>query len=201
MKISKGLLLESLTVEFEKKNRLSPMAFLPFIFTFIWVILLFLSPLLLPPGTVYLGNKGKVGIMDNTPYINSHISNSIIRGIYLSGDYMCHQHSDRSFFINENQMPYCSRCTGMYLGLSFGFLIGALYRVRVGLGLYLLMVLPLAIDGVMQLITPYQSTNLARIITGNLAGTFSSLIFAYVYYDSFQPKNESTQPSHRRECE
>ena len=191
MRISKEQLLESLTVEFQKKNKISIMAFLPFIFTFIWVILLFVSPLLLPPNTVYLGNEGKVGIMDNSPYINSHISNPFIRGIYISGDYMCHQHSDRSFFINGNQMPYCSRCTGMYLGLSFGFLIGALYRVRVGFSLYILVILPLALDGFMQLISPYESTNLMRIITGNLAGTFSSLIFAYVYYDTHPPTHES----------
>ncbi len=190
MKISREQLLESLTAEFHKKDKISPLAFLPFIFTFIWILLLFLSPLLLPPGTVYLGNEGKVGIMDNSGYINSHISNPFIRGIYLSGDYMCHQHSDRSFFINGNQMPYCARCTGMYLGLSFGFLVGALYRVRVGFSLYILMVIPLALDGMIQLLTPYQSTNLSRIITGNLAGTFSSLIFAYVYYDSLQLKQK-----------
>ena len=196
MKISRELLLESLTVEVEKKDKMGILAFLPFALTFIWILLLFISPLILPPNTVYLGNEGKVGIMDNSQYINAHISNPIIRGVYLSGDYMCHQHSNRSFFINGNQMPYCARCTGIFLGLSFGFLVGALYRVRVGFALYILLVIPLALDGMLQLITPYESTNLTRIITGNLAGTFSSLIFAYVYYDTKQPfhRRESSLP-------
>ncbi len=184
MRISKERLLKNLTLEVWKKDKLSFPSFIPFIFTFIWVLLLFLSPLLLPPNTIYLGNDGKVSVMDNTPYINRHISNPIIKGVYLSGDYICHQHAIRSFFINGNQMPYCSRCTGMFLGLSFGFLIAALFRIRIGFILYVLVVLPLALDGMLQLITPYESTNLTRIITGNLVGTFSSLIFVYVYYDS-----------------
>ncbi len=186
MNFSKEQLLENLTVDLLKKERLSFISFIPFILSFIWIFLLFISPLLLPSHTIYLGNNGKVGLMDNANYINKHISNPIIRAIYLSGDYMCHQHADRSFFINGNQMPYCARCTGIYLGLAFGFLIGALFRVRIGLLLYILTILPLALDGILQLITPYESTNLIRIITGNLVGTFSSLIFAYVYYDAHQ---------------
>ncbi len=183
MKITKEVLLETLTLELKNK-KFSLLSFIPFAFTFIWVLLLFLSPLLLPPSSVYLGNEGKVSIMDNSSYINSHIDNPIIRGVYISGDYMCHQHANRSFFINGNQMPYCSRCSGIFLGLSFGFLIAAIFRVRIGFTLYFLAIIPLAIDGVLQLITPYESSNLMRIISGNLVGTFTSLLFSYVYYDT-----------------
>ena len=183
MKITKELLLETLTLDLNKK-RLSVISFVPFILTFIWVMLLFISPLMLPPSTIYMGNNGKVSVMDNSPYINSHIKNPIIRGVYISGDYMCHQHANRSFFINGNQMPYCSRCTGIFLGLSFGFLVGALFRVRIGFSLYFLTLIPLGFDGLLQLLTPYESTNLMRIITGMLVGTFTSLLFSYVYYDT-----------------
>ena len=184
MRITKEQLLDSLTLDLKKKDKLSILSFLPFIFTFVWVLLLFISPILIPPNTVYMGNDGKVSIMDNTPYIKSHIRNPLARAVYISGDYMCHQHANRSFFINGNQMPYCSRCTGMFLGLAFGFLIGALYRVRIGFALYIVVVIPLAIDGFFQAITPYESTNLIRIITGTLVGTFSSLIFSYLYYET-----------------
>ncbi len=183
MNLTKEALLETLTLELKKK-KLTILSFIPFILTFIWVLLLFLSPLLLPSSSIYLGNEGKVSIMDNSQYINSHITNPIIRSVYISGDYMCHQHANRSFFINGNQMPYCSRCSGIFLGLSFGFLIGAIFRVRIGFTLYFLAIIPLAVDGFLQLITPYESSNLMRIISGNLVGTFTSLLFSYVYYDT-----------------
>ncbi len=184
MNLSKEQLLETFTCELTKKNKLRVLSFVPFAIAFLWVLLLFISPLTQPPGTIYLGNDGKVSIMDNSDYINSHIENPVARAVYLSGDFMCHQHADRSFFINGNQMPYCARCTGIFLGLAFGALIGTIYRTRIGFGLYLLTIVPLGIDGVLQLLTPYESTNLIRILTGTLVGTFTSIVFASVYYDT-----------------
>ncbi len=183
MEITKELLLNSLTLDlkWKKQNWLS---YVPFIIAFTWVLLLFLPPLLMPPGTVYLGNDGKTTIPDNAPYINAHIHNPLFREVYLIGDIMCHQHSDRSFFINGNQMPFCARCTGIFLGLAFGLLVGAMFRVRMGSMLYLLSIVPLGLDGMIQLITSYESTNFNRIETGMLVGTFSALVFAYIFYDS-----------------
>ncbi len=182
MKITKELLLESLTLELHRKEKQNPLSYIPFIIAFVWVLLLFLGPAMMPPNSIYLGNNGKVTLPDNTPYINAHIHNPVFHAVYISGDYMCHQHADRSFFINGNQMPYCARCTGTFLGLAFGLLIAAYYRVRIGFVLYLLLLLPLALDGTIQLITPYESNNLMRIITGMLMGTFSALVFAYMFY-------------------
>ncbi len=183
MEITRELLLETLTLEISKKKKLSILGFLPFALLFTWVLLLFLTPFTQPPHTIYLGNEGKVSVMDNSAYITTHIHNKIARWIYLSGDFMCHQHANRSFFIHGNQMAYCARCTGIFLGLAFGSLIGALYRVRIGFSLYLLSVVPLGLDGVLQLLTPYESSNLMRIITGTLVGTFTALVFWYVVQD------------------
>ncbi len=179
----KERLLESLTIDIKKKEKISVLLLLPAIFALVWALLLFLSPLLLPSNSVYLGNEGKVSIMDNAPYINSHISNPFIRGIYLIGDVMCHQHANRSFFINGNQMPFCARCTGIFLGLAFGAFVGALFRVRVGTLFYLFIILLMGVDGFLQLVSSYESTNFIRIVTGNLVGTFTSMVFYYIYYD------------------
>ncbi len=183
MKITKEALLNSLTLELKKKKQ-SWIAYIPFILAFTWVLLLFLPPLLMPHGTIYLGNEGKVSVPDNADYINAHIHNPVFRGVYLIGDVMCHQHANRSFFINGNQMPFCSRCTGIFLGLAFGLLIGGMFKVRMGAALYLLGLVPLGLDGVIQLLTAYESTNFNRIVTGMIVGTFSALVFAYIFYDS-----------------
>ena len=176
--------MEALTLRMERKGKLSLISFIPFSLLFIWVLLLFLTPLTESPHTIYLGNQGKVSMIDNSPYIKMHIHNEIARLVYLSGDFMCHQHADRSLFINGNQMPYCARCTGIFLGLTLGALIGALFRVKISFSLYILSILPLGIDGTVQLLTSYTSSNLIRMITGSLTGAFTSLVFWYVYYDS-----------------
>ncbi len=182
MKISKEQLLEAFTLELHRKDKQNLLAYIPFILALIWVLLLFLSPALMPPNSIYLGNNGKVSIPDNTPYINQHIHNPVFHAVYISGDYMCHQHADRSFFINGNQMPYCARCTGIFLGLAFGLFIAAYFRVRTGVMLYFLILIPMVVDGMVQLVTPYESTNLIRIVTGMLVGTFSALVFGYMFY-------------------
>jgi len=176
-------LLEALTIDLKRNHQFHFWPTLLTLLALVWILLLFLAPLMEPPNSVYLGNDGKVNVMDNKGYIEAHIHNSLARAVYLLGDFMCHQHADRSFFINGNQMPYCARCTGMFLGLAFGALIGLFFRVRIGILLYFLVVLPMGLDGFIQLLTSYESTNLIRIITGTLTGTFTSFVFYYIYYD------------------
>ncbi len=177
-------LLESLTIDLKKNDRINFLLLIPAILLLIWVLLLFLAPALMPPNSIYLGNNGKVSVMDNAPYINSHISNPVFRTVYLTGDLMCHQHADRSFFVNGNQMPFCARCTGIFLGLAFGAFVGAFFRVRIGVLFYLIIISLMGVDGFMQLVTSYESTNSIRIVTGMLTGTFTSMVFYYVYYDA-----------------
>jgi len=114
--------------------------------------------------------------------------------IYAFGDLNCHQKYDRSWSINGNQMPVCARDVGIFLGLAFGgwlfsrrglnrwtirdsFLtlfpdstIDRLYindrRMTAMLGIGLLFCLPVILDGGIQAITAYESTNPVRILTG-----------------------------------
>ena len=39
-------------------------------------------------------------------------------GIYATGARVCHQRSDRCFWIHGRPMPVCARCTGLYTGAA-----------------------------------------------------------------------------------
>ena len=78
----------------------------------------------------------------------------------------CHCRADRSFFFRGTQFPICARCTGM----GIGFLIAAvsLWFYRPSFWLTILLMIPMIIDGVLQLKTSYESNNLRRFFTGIL---------------------------------
>jgi len=80
----------------------------------------FLTPLLLPSGTVsHL--DGIMGSMDNITAIDE--LPAWARPVYLFGDIECHQMQRRSFYINDNQMPVCARDAGLILGFIIGAMI------------------------------------------------------------------------------
>jgi uncharacterized membrane protein len=144
--------------------------FVFFIFFSIWVLLQFIAPLVLPQNSV-TDLSGLVAVSDNEQVIKQ--MGFPWNGIYTIGDRLCHQQAERSFFLNGNQMPFCSRCTAIWLGLAFGLGVMVFYSISltekfifvilVGLG-------PIGVDGVGQLFGLWESTNSIRLITGLLAG-------------------------------
>ena len=80
----------------------------------------------------------------------------------------CHRRPDRSFYLKGRQFPICARCTGELAGIILGVLLFGFYRPKVLVLCVLL--LPLIIDGSIQLTTKYESTNLRRLFTGILFG-------------------------------
>lgn len=133
------------------------------------------------------------------------------RAIYLIGDYNCHQKYNRSFVLNDNQLPFCARDIGIF----FGFVISSLASIYIktdNLNLWtmfmsvfpnkikkftkernadkqfsilfgLLMLLPLVIDGFAQAFMSYESTNIIRFFTGVLFGFI--IIYSLVCYITF----------------
>ena len=117
---------------------------------------------------------------------------------YAFGDLNCHQKHERSWEINDNQMPICVRDVGIMLGFIFGALIfglrgvnrwtlrdtfltifpdeflGQFYekdrRLFLMVGILLISVTPIGIDGFTQLLTNYESNNTLRLVTGIIAG-------------------------------
>lgn len=154
----------------EKRERVSKIIIGAFAIFFLWGLFQIISPILLPSNSVQ-DLSGQTGVIDN-----DHIIETMpfpFNGVYGCGDRLCHQRSDRSFSINGNQMPFCSRCTAIWLGLSIGLLFFSVYKVpldeRFILIIFLSMI-PIGIDGVGQLFGLWESTNIVRVITGVIIG-------------------------------
>ena len=85
----------------------------------------------------------------------------------------CHGIPERCFDLWGIPMPICARCTAIYGGLALSLVAFWLlprmteYAARMSL---LVAVLPLAIDGLTQLVRLRESTNALRSATGLLAG-------------------------------
>ncbi|MAU85104.1 MAG: hypothetical protein CMA21_00660 [Euryarchaeota archaeon] len=185
------------------------------------LLMFFISPLMLAEGSVpelsgranavdYM-NEGSWGNSDNDERgslghnQSSHGGsfawselNPVFGLVYAFGDINCHQKHDRSWKINENQMPVCARDVGIFMGLFMGSLffrmrgynrwtvrdsflsvfdddsIESVYlndgRLRLMILFLALGIVPMAMDGFTQLLTVYESTNIIRVITGFMAG-------------------------------
>lgn len=80
----------------------------------------------------------------------------------------CHCRPDRSFIIRHRRFPICARCTGELVGMLISLVCCFFFFPPVWLGL--LLMVPMVIDGFVQLKTSYESTNLRRFVTGSLFG-------------------------------
>ncbi len=152
--------------------------FIIYLFCVTWVIIILIAPIISPPNSIDLGDDGVVGV--DPRYENNHeqinlLENPIVRTVYHSGDQMCHQKNSRTFFIFENQMPYCSRCFGIFLGFAIGAGIVTFVVMDLKWWLLVLGLVPIGLDGGLQLITSYESNNIFRLLTGSLAGIVTLL--------------------------
>ncbi len=166
----------------------------------IWMVSLFLAPIVTSPGIVVNLNGHSTLIDYSEKWDDLPI---YVKTIYLIGDILCHQKFDRSILINGNQMPVCSRCMAVYLGFLLGliftlyvpnnmehkkyitFILPKKFRKKTieKLGLEFLPVIiislfliPVAIDGTLQLLTSYESSHFLRIITGIPAGWIGGIV-------------------------
>jgi uncharacterized membrane protein len=104
--------------------------------------------------------------------------NAILLGIgavsYISNVLMCHQLPERSLELFGQYMPICSRDTGLFAGAFIAciasFSSTKLPKVLKNSWLAILSVVPLGIDGVMQLLGFWESTNAIRLATGLFTG-------------------------------
>jgi uncharacterized membrane protein len=152
----------------EKSSRLIILIFfLPFL---IWVLLQFLAPFAIPQSTID-DLSGITGVSDNEQLTDE--MPAPWGSIYGCGDRLCHQKEERSFFINGNQMPFCARCTAIWIGLAIGLGFMVFYKIEFdGKFIYLIIIglAPIGIDGVGQLFGLWESNNIVRLITGLLIG-------------------------------
>jgi len=191
---------------------------------FFIAVSVFVAPLTLEPGTVRHAD-GNANMVDRANFWDTlpvyH------RIIYYFGDFNCHQIEDRSYVINGNQMPMCTRCVGIFAGLSIGIGIAIMAPVRetasaillnihpkrlarlvrridgrikkrfgADIRLYpflsvisVILCIPMVLDGTLQLFSPYESTNMTRIVSGFVFGAVSFFWFsAYVHSVMYMPE-------------
>lgn len=80
----------------------------------------------------------------------------------------CHCRDDRSFHYKGHKFPICARCTGELIGIIAAIISAPFYIPNYPvLGI---MLVPILLDGGLQLWTKYESNNIFRVITGFLAG-------------------------------
>ena len=87
----------------------------------------------------------------------------------------CHQRPERSFFVKGYQMPVCARCEGELIGILIA--LAAVWFVRPSYWLMAAIMAPMIIDGIVQGLTKYESTNWRRLVTGMLFGFGITMIF------------------------
>lgn len=141
-----------------------------------WLILVIAAPFTLPAGSV-TDLSGRASVIDDAEQVGR--MNPLAAAVYFIGDINCHQLAERSFFLNGNQMPFCSRDVGIFIGLAAGMLAVLLLSPRFSWPILALLVLPILIDGGVQLTGLYESNNLLRVITGALGGIGASYFLGH----------------------
>lgn len=140
-----------------------------------WTALVILVPFTMAPGSV--GDlSGRVGTVDN----DLGDVNVLAQAVYLIGDLNCHTMAERSIELNGNQMPFCARDVGLFLGLSIGMAAVLFLNPRFSWLVVIIMAMPVVIDGGVQMIFDYESSNALRAVTGIIGGSAAALFLGHV---------------------
>lgn len=94
---------------------------------------------------------------------------------------LCHHLPERSIKFFGIEKYLCARCFGVLSGTILGLLFLFFYPLNLIWSLFFIM--PLCVDGFLQLVTQYSSTNPRRFITGFLYGIgFLSLLYHIIMF-------------------
>jgi uncharacterized membrane protein len=118
--------------------------------------------------------------------------NPLAQAIYWFGDANCHQIAARSYYLNGNQLPVCSRDLGIFIGLVAGLALTVAWPFRPRFYMVVLLVVPMALDGGLQAMTEYESNNLFRTTTGVLAGIGLAFFLAILAREVLLPEGRGT---------
>ena len=160
-----------------------------FVISSLWLALVVASPFMVSRNTLE-DLSGSVGVKDNGAVFKD--LDTLPKAIYSIGDVECHQISDRSYYLNGNQMPFCARDLGLFIGLAAGFGVALFYRVRMNPLYFLLGLIPMGIDGGLQAFTSYESNNPLRLATGIIAGAALAVLIS-IFVQAFQMEREKAR--------
>ncbi len=141
----------------------------------IWLSCNLIAPFTIPAHSVN-DLTGKATQIDNEKVWGR--MNPFAESIYFLGDAFCLEIASHSYYLNGNQMPFCARCTAIFFGLVIGMIVAIFLNPRINLLILVMGLLPMMIDGGLQIVSSYQSTNPLRLATGLLAGIATSLFLS-----------------------
>jgi uncharacterized membrane protein len=129
------------------------------------------------------------------PWLASRGAAAAARVIYAAFSPICHQLADRCFVLEGHPLAVCGRCLGIYTGFAAGLGFYPFVRgfSRIALpkaGLFLLMTLPMALDGAAGLLGVWRSPIGLRFATGFLWGTVLPFYFVTGVADFVRARRE-----------
>jgi uncharacterized membrane protein len=128
--------------------------------------------------TVVLGTL--VFLAVSVPFLSYFGLDSIAKPIFFALHAICAQIPSHSFYIFGHQLGFCERNLSIYTSMFIGSLIFVLSKKRlpgIPWWLWLLLIMPIAWDGLTQMFGLRESDWVLRIITGSLFG-FANIWFA-----------------------
>jgi len=137
-----------------------------FLFFLVFTLLQFIGPFVITENTIH-DLSGLVGIKNNKETVDG--LSSPWSFVYDCGDSLCHQKASRSFFLNENQMAFCARCTAIWVGITAGLFLTFIYKVKLDDRFIFVIIaglIPIGLDGFGQLLGFWESNNIIRVATG-----------------------------------
>ncbi len=185
-------------------------------FNALWSIALLAAPWLASPGAVR-DLDGSANLIDHPDrWAALPVAPALA---YAAGDLMCHQMETRSLHANDNQYPVDARMLAMFVAGNLGFLLAWRTRSRLlardafvdrlpaawarrlgtphqrlwGLTAFVLSgLVPVALDGFVQLLTSYESTNPLRVVTGVWLGFTGAAWLGLVFDALWHPAGPSS---------
>jgi uncharacterized membrane protein len=138
----------------------------------VWTALIFLAP--------WLAARGDAGAA---------------RVLYALFAPVCHQIADRCFVLNGQPLAVCGRCLGIYAGFLAGLVLYPLVRgfsrpALPGARTFVLVTLPLALDGLAGLLGVWKSPIGLRFATGVLWGALLPFYFVAGVADLVRTRRE-----------
>ncbi len=109
----------------------------------------------------------------SVPFLSYFGLDSISKPIFFALHFVCAQIPSHSFYLFGHQLGLCARNLSIYTAMFLGSLIFALSKKRlpgIPWWIWLLLILPMAWDGITQMFGLRESDWILRVITGSLFG-------------------------------
>jgi uncharacterized membrane protein len=128
---------------------------------------------------VTIGSWSFVAAAAAAPMLLSEGHQNISALLYSAFSHVCHQMSERSFFLYGHQMAVCARCLGLYAGFALGALVfplaGSIESTKPPTRKWLLLAaVPTVVDFSLGFFHIWPNTHVSRFLTGALLGGVSA---------------------------